>query len=346
MNTSPSWFAWRPVWALLILTLWLAGSQAASVQVPGPLVETDWLQENLKGVVLLDVREDAESFQKRAKSGSGPAGLQTCGAMSKEKAPLVVSGHIPGATLVPWKEVVGKRKEGKVELKGMLPSKQAFEELMQKSGVNDNSAVVITSEGQDPKQVLHTTRLYWTLKYFGHDNVAVLNGGTAQWTKEKRKIEYGKSRPERGNFAASTERSELLAGTDDVLNAMNTGTRQLLDVRGQDQYLGLTYHPEFAKPEAKGHIPGAKNYPITLLVNSAGPVATFYSSKDVLEVSKLLGIDFGKPTITYCNSGAMASLGWFIMHELLGNEKVSLYDGSVHAWSMDSNRPLVTMKIE
>jgi thiosulfate/3-mercaptopyruvate sulfurtransferase len=346
VNTSRALFVWQSLWGLLILILWLAGAQAASVNVPGPLVETDWLEANLDQVVLLDVRHNVESFHKRANKGGGPAGLQVCGARSKEKAPLVVSGHIPGAALVPWKEVREKRKERGVELKGMRPSREAFEKLMQKAGVNRDSAVVITSEGQNPKQVIHTTRLYWTLKYFGHDNVAVLNGGTAKWMKEKHKIEHGKSRPERGDFAVSAERSELLATTNDVLKAMEAGKPQLLDVRGQDQYLGLTYYPKFVKPKAKGHIPGAKNYPITLLVNSAGPVATFYSAEDVRKVSNLLGIDLSKPTIAYCNSAAMASLGWFVMHELLGNEKVSLYDGSMHEWSMDPKRPLVAMKIE
>ncbi len=346
MVTSRALLVWRSAWGLLILTLWVAGVHAASVQVPGPLVETDWLEANLEGVVLLDVRQDQESFQKRAKSGGGPAGMQACGATSKDKAPLVVSGHIPGAVLVPWKNVVVTRKEDGIELKGMRPNKQAFEEAMQKAGVNSDSAVVITSEGQNPKQVLHTTRLYWTMKYFGHDNVAVLNGGTAKWTKEKRKIEYGKSRPRPGNFVASAERTNLLATTEDVLTAINAGTPQLLDVRGQDQYLGLSVSAKVGKPEAKGHIPGAKNYPLTLLVNSAGPVATFYSAEEVGAVSSLLGIDLSKPTIAYCNTAAMASVGWFVMHELLGNDTVSLYDGSVHEWSMDPKRPLVAMKIE
>lgn len=336
----------RSLWGLLILAVGVVGAQAASVQVPGPLVETDWLESNLDQVVLLDVRENVDSFHQRARGGGGLPGMQACGAGSKDEGPFVVTGHIPGAVLVPWKEVRAKRKEGGVELKGMRPDKQAFEELMQNSGVSSESAVVITSEGQDPKQVIHTTRLYWTLKYYGHDNVAVLNGGTAQWAKEKRKIKYGKSRPERGNFVATAERSELLATTEDVVKAMETGTPQLLDVRGQDQYLGLTYYPKFVKAEAKGHIPGAKNYPITLMVNSSGPVATFYSTEDVRKVADLFDIDLSQPTISYCNSAAMASLGWFVVHELLGNEQASVYDGSMHEWGMDSNRPLVTMKME
>ncbi len=312
-----------------------------AIQVPSPLVDTAWLAENIDKVVLLDVRNDVKSFEKRDK---GTGAVNPCG-VGQKKGPVKVAGHIPGAVLVPWNKVTTKRKiEGK-EIKVLLPSKDTFERLMQKSGVNSDSAVVITSKG---KAVIHTSlaaRLYWTLKYFGFDNVALLDGGTAQWIKNKHKVEFGKSRAEKGNFTATAERKEILATTDDVMKlSQDQGDGQLVDSRSTAEYLGLTASGKFVAAGVKGHVAGAKSFPVDLFANALGP-ATVYDKKRLQTVAELMGLDTGKPTIAMCNSGVFSSLAWFVMHELEGNEKVRIYDGSMHEWSHMGN-PVVSMKIE
>jgi thiosulfate/3-mercaptopyruvate sulfurtransferase len=225
-------------WLLLLTAFWFL-SDAFAVTLPGPLVDTKWLAENLDNVIVLDVRKDVDSFEKRPK-GAGPVNPCGPGAKKKGEKPLVVAGHIPGAVLVPWKEVTGKRKVNGVEIKALLPEKEKLEKLMQKSGVSNDSTIVITSKGQAPVQTALAARLYWTLKYFGHDNVALLNGGTAQWMVDKQRVEFGKSKVDKGTYKATAEHSEMLATMEDVmrLNEGGASDEQLLDVRGKDLYLG------------------------------------------------------------------------------------------------------------
>jgi len=330
---------------LVLLLVFAPFSYLQAKELPGPLVDTKWLSENLDRVVVLDVRKDVESFEKRPK---GSAVVNPCGPGAKKGSkPLVVAGHIPGAVLVPWKEILGSRKIGGVDVKVLLPEKGKFENLMQKSGVNNDSVIVITSKGGEPVNAAMAARLYLTLKYFSHDDVALLDGGTAQWLVDKQRVKFGKSKSDKGNFEARGERTELIATMDEVLDLGKDGGdgEQLLDVRGKDLYLGLTRTGKFVPPEGKGHIPGAKNFPVAFMVNMSGPAATFYDEALIKQVSDLVGIDTSKPTTTYCDTGVFASLGWFALHELIGNPKVRVYDGSMHEWSK-IGKPVVAMKIE
>lgn len=333
-------------WRIYPLIAWLAGLLAATASqagsLPGPLVETDWLAANLSNVVVLDVRANQESFIK--KSAGGIAGIQACGGGSGGGA-ADISGHIPGAAFVPWDQVRADRQEGGMKIIGELPKDSVFQRWMSRSGINQDSAVVVAGLGTGPAEAVQAARLYWTLKYFGHDNVALLNGGTAKWAAEGRELEYGRSATKRGNFKPGPGRAELLATTDDVQKA-SAGERQLIDVRDQDVYLGLTYNREFVQPHAKGHIPTAKSFPFTLFLDSMGPATTFYSPEQLQQLSGALGIDPSKPTIVYCETGGQASVVWFALHELLGNNNVSIYDGSMNEWSGDKSRPVVTMKLE
>ncbi len=329
--------------AFSLLMLFLLTSSAQATQVPGPLVETDWLADNVDKVVILDVRGSALSFEKKARASK--AAVNPCGVASKKKAPVIVSGHIPGSSLVLYKNVTEKRKTDGTELQALVLGKPAFEKLMQKSGVNNDSAVVITGKGQSTSDVIKATRLYWMMKYYGHDNVAVLNGGVKKWLTEKRKVTYGKSRPKKGNYKAGEPRADLIASSEDVASAMKSGEVQLVDGRDLQDYLGLTYHRKFTAPDRKGHVPGAKLLPATTLVDTKG-TAVFQPTADIKQLSTVLGVDVNKPSITYCWSGGLAALDWYVLHELLGNKQTRLYDGSMHEWTKNKDNPLVRMKME
>ena len=283
-------------------------------EVPGPLVETDWLQDHLQDVVVLDVRE----------------------------AEPTDTNSIAGARRLPWKSVRADRQENGETLLKMLPSKAAFETLMRSLGVNKDSAIVITSEAEDVSTTFTGTRLYWQLKYFGHDNVALLNGGNAKWFQEQRPISASVTRPAPGNFVAGEERRSILATTRDVEEALQDNSVTLLDTRPLVQYLGL-YKKSYVY--APGHIPGAKSADSAALL-SPGRIKMLLDVEGLTEVLKERGIDPHARSIVYCNSGHLASGSWFVEHELLGNPDVRLYDGSMHAWTKDSRRPLVRMKIE
>ena len=298
----------------------LTWTSAAAMQVPGPLVETDWLAEHEGAVVVLDVRKDATSYLGTPpKPGEKPT-------INK------LTGHVPGAVSVPWKKVVAKGVEQGTALKAMLPAPEAFSALMQESGVNNDSAVVIAGRGATAKDQAYAARLYFTLKYFGHDNVALLNGGTAQWAQEGRPLAYTEEPVTKGTFVVTGTRDELLADTNEVDEAAKSGGAQLVDCRTEDQYLGLTFKRNFVASEHRGHIAGAKLLPFVLLGDNAGP-AKLYSAQELRDVAALKGVDLSAPTILYCNTGVTASLGWFALHEVLGNEETRVYDGSMHAWS-------------
>lgn len=326
---------------LALTALTLAAFSAGAAPLPGPLVDTQWLADNLGKVVILDARKDPQPFLRKAAGGGRVAGMQACGAGGGGAG---VSGHIPGAALMEWKDYAVNQKVGGLELLDTVPAKADFEALMQASGVNKDSAIVVAHTGEDMNNVAFGARLYWTLKYFGHDNVALLDGGVAKWAAEKRDIEFGRPKTAKGNWQASAERRELLATLADVESAVSKGGVQLLDNRTPEFYMGLTRKPE--KVARNGHIAGAKNLPYTLLVKESDKGSTFYKADDLRKVAAALGIDPNKPSASFCNTGHLSSAGWFVMSEVLGAPQARLYDGSMNEWAADPARPVTAFKQE
>lgn len=326
----------RGVCASLILTLSLT---AHALQVPGPLVDTGWLKDNLDNVLVLDVRKDTKSFTQKNKKKKTIAGMQSCG--GKKGEGIHVKGHIPGAILVNWKKVRAKRMMDGREVKKLIPAKADFEAFMQSHGASNDTAIIITNKGVASKDATFATRLYWQLKYYGHDNMAILNGGAAQWAADGNDLSSEETTAVTGNFMATAERNELLASASDVQAAMKAG-EQLIDARTEDYYLG-TEQKDYVF--AKGHISGAKNFPHPLIVEGE-TAAKFLPIEQLSSLMSAKGIDTKAPTVTYCDSGHLSTGQWFIMHELLGNEKARLYDGSMHDWTQDKDNMVTAMKME
>jgi thiosulfate/3-mercaptopyruvate sulfurtransferase len=185
------------------------------------------------------------------------------------------------------------------------------------------------------------TRLYWQLKYYGQDEIAILNGGMAQWLNERRGVDSKADKPQPGNWRATAERKELLATSADVANAVDKKSAQLVDTRSLPLYFGTG---KKSYVYAKGHIPGAKPFPNELLTQPSVP-AKFTPIDELRSLAKEMGVDTDANTITYCNSGHLASGSWFVLHELMGNKNVKLYDGSMHQWTMEE-RPVTSFKME
>lgn len=316
----------------------VAAPSAHALDLPGPLVQTDWLAKNLqdKTLVVLDVRADTKSFTAKAAAPSIP-GMNPCGA---KKSPGETAGHIPGARLWDWKTVRTKRTIDGMELDGMVPARDQVEALMRGLGVNNDSAVVIVVDAGDTATFTFATRVYWTLKYYGHDKVAVLDGGTVKWKAENRPLSSETSAPAPGNFSARAERREMLASTADVEAAVKAKSAQLVDGRTASYYLGQEKKDYVY---ANGHIPGAKNVAHTQLVDPKSHA--FKSVADLKGLVSGAGIDPTKPTITYCDSGHLSTGQWFVLSELMGNKNAKLYDGSMHEWTK-RNPQLVSTKME
>jgi len=317
----------RYVTATLALALLAASHNASALQVPGPLVDSDWLEQHLDEVSILDVREDIESFTRKAvlvrKRFTGDLRLRRFGA------------HIPGAVLVDFLNIRTSREINDRNVRYLIPEKAEFEELMQSWGVNHDDVIVISSPGAGNDDVSMATRLYWQVKYFGHDNVAILDGGMAQWLLDQKPASIEAIEPKPGNWVAGDARTSLLASSDDVARAIEDKNTWLVDTRSLGFYLGAIKQPYVRK---KGHIPGARIFPVELLTNARAP-AWFADTEALQQMAEELGIDTGANIITYCNSGQLASASWFVFSELLGNANVKLYDGSMHQWALEK-RPV------
>jgi thiosulfate/3-mercaptopyruvate sulfurtransferase len=179
----------------------VASTAAAATRVPGPLVDTAWLATQLQNpdVVIIAVRDDPANFDRQ----------HTEKEKADPKAPIV--GHIPGARLLDWKLVRETREIDGVKLDKMVPLAKNFEAVMRKLGVRNDQAIIIAVNGKDSSAVTMGTRVYWTLKYFGHTNMALLDGGLKKWQAEARPVAYDNPAIVASQFVAGAVRNELLA---------------------------------------------------------------------------------------------------------------------------------------
>ena len=306
-------------------------SSHAFAAVPGPLVETDWLAKNKDKVVILDIRKDVKSFTKKP--------IYKKDKKTGKHKLVKVGGHIPGAHLVNYKKVRASKKIDGKKVTRVVPPKKDFQALMQSVGLNKGDSVVIVSKGESNGDMTMATRLYWQLKYFGQKDMAILNGGTAQWILDDMKVSSKAAKPKKGNWVATTEDKSIFASSQDVVAAVKNKDTQLVDTRGVGLYMGTWYKSSYVYDN--GHIDGAKNYPNELITKPKLP-ARFISQKDTRALMDRLGIDTSRKSITYCNSGHLASGSWFLMSEVMGNKDVKLYDGSMHQWTLEK-RPTTSI---
>lgn len=324
----------KKIWLYIaFFSLFVFTGSAYATIFPSPLIDTAWLANNKDKVIILEVRKYTKSFTTPAKFAKHKK--------TGKKLLKSVGGHIPGSILVNYKKVRVNRTIDGQKLKYILPDRAAFEKLIQSHGVNKDSAIVLVSKGQTTKDAMTATRLYWQLKYYGHDNMAILNGGMAQWIEDGHETSTAPGKTSKGDWLATAERKELLATSADVAKAVNDPNTKLIDTRNISQYLG-----KWKKPfvYSDGHIPGAKLLPAELLTSHKMPIK-FTPKKELKMMAAQLGINTSDNTITYCNSGHLASGAWFILHEVMGNKNVKLYDGSMHEWTK-AKQPTIAMKVE
>lgn len=297
--------------ALTVTIMLTAIAARAGIDLPAPLVDAEWLADHIDRVTVLDVRKDPETFGE---------------------------GHIANAILVEAKKIRTTRVIDGVELTRMLPEKQDFERFISDHGVSNDSTVVITHEGGSAGDVAGAARLYWQLRYYGFDSVALLDGGNRSWEGALEELVEEVQPVSKGNFTASGELNDILATTEQVEEAMKSGSHTLVDTRPLRFHIGLDkrdYVYEY------GHIPGSKVFPYKFLHPEKG-TAVFVSTDDVKAAFDSLDIDPASPIILYCNSAYECSSVWFMLHELISNRYVKIYDGSLHAWTMDTSRPMTT----
>lgn len=291
---------------------------AAAVDAPGAVVDPEWLNDHLDEVTVLQVAGSKRAY------GMAPK-YET---VEGKKVVSVVAGHVPGAAWVDWGAVRVERELDGKKVAKVIPAKADFEKFVQDLGVDQDDTVVIVPAGLSASDFTHATRLYWQMKYYGHDDMAVLDGGLANWLAAGYDAETGQpGQIEAGDWKATDERDEILATYAEVKDAVeDPGSMQLVDARPANQYTGV-----FAKaPAVAGHLPGAVNVGPSLLTRADGAAANFLPGYESL--FDFQGVDTGKPMITYCNSGNLASGFWFVASEIVGAD-AALYDASMKEYS-------------
>lgn len=227
-------------------------------------------------------------------------------------------GHIPGSVYV---DVWGDLTDPAGVVPGLIPPKADFEALMGRLGVsNDTTVVVYDDEGGR-----WVARMWWALRYYGHDDVKLLNGGLENWIREGLPLEQGEIVPLPGLFTAETH-PELLATLDDVQQAIERPDVVLIDALPAEDY-------------ASGHIPSAVNVPAP---DNLDPTTHQLLPPDELaQLWQDVDLQSEQRVITYCGGGYYGSLDLFALHQL-GHDDIRLYDGSWLEWESHPNLPVET----
>lgn len=279
------------------------------------LAETDWLSARLSDddLRIIDARCDV-----RAREDG------TFEQVSGRDAYL--AGHIAGAQFVDlYTDLTAAANPTSII------GSEAFAALMSRLGIGPRSTVVI----YDDRGGVWAARLWWALRYYGHDDVKLLNGGLGAWRAAGHEPQRQVLTPPVARFAA-TVRPELRVTREDVLAAIDAPATRIVDALPAPFYLGQA---GLFPGHRLGHVPGACNLPAednldpqTLRIK---PLAALQ------ELWRDAAIDPGQSVITYCGSGVFASFALFVL-ALMGHENAALYDASWMEWGADGELPVET----
>jgi thiosulfate/3-mercaptopyruvate sulfurtransferase len=255
------------------------------------LVSADWAEKNLgaAGVVFVEVDEDTTAYD---------------------------AGHIAGAVKLDWK------KDLQDQVRRDFVNKQQFEALLSARGIGNDDTVVLYGGNNN----WFAAYAYWYFKLYGHRDVKLLDGGRKKWELDNRPLVKDETHRAPSSYTATEQDLSIRAFRDDVVAAI--GTRNLVDVRSPDEYAGRLLAPAHLPQEQAqraGHIPTAISVPWSKAANEDG---TFKSDDDLRALYDGAGLDAGRDTIAYCRIGERSSHTWFVLRELLGQQRVKNYDGS------------------
>jgi thiosulfate/3-mercaptopyruvate sulfurtransferase len=293
----------------LFLALVLAVLTTMHTSPGAPLVSTQWLYEHLDdpSVSIVNV-DDVE-------------------------APTYASGHIPGAVgIVLQTDLMTKLRRNFV-------SAPAIEELGRRLGLDPKGTVVFYDAGDIPVGGLSSIYGYWVFKYRGASRIAVLDGGLAKWVAEGRPVTTDVPRPSHTRYTVAGTDSSVRIFSQQILARLRERRIDLIDVRTHEEYAGLAGAPP-GKPDVVtvfGHIPTARNI---LWSRALSPNGVFKSERRLRRLYRAY-LRPWRPTIaSYCLRGERGVVTWFVLHELLGQSRARLYDGSWTEWGNRVDVPI------
>jgi thiosulfate/3-mercaptopyruvate sulfurtransferase len=233
--------------------------------------------------------------------------------------------HLPGAVFFDIDAIADRG----TTLPHMLPSPEEFGAAVGALGIGSGDRVVV----YDVRGVVSAARVWWTFRAFGHDAVAVLDGGLKKWRAEGRPVESGLPSPARRTFTAR-RRAELVRDLDAMRANLGSRSAQVLDARSAGRFTGT--EPEPRAGLRGGHIPGSLNLPYETLYR---PDGTLKPPDELAAAVHTAGVDLGRPIVTTCGSGVTASVLALALY-LLGRPDVAVYDGSWSEWGGRADTPV------
>lgn len=278
-----------------------------------PLVSTEWLGSRLES-------------PRGAPSVQIVDGSWYLSSDNRDAAREYAVAHIPGAVFFD----LDASSDRSTPLPHMLPSAADFAARMSALGLDDASDIIVY-DGSGTN--LSAARVWWMFRVFGHQSVAVLDGGFGAWRAAGRPMESGAVVPKPGTFTANLDANGV-RDLEMVRANITSRHEQVIDARAAARFTGAA--PEPRAGMRGGHIPGSLNFPYTDVVSPHGTVLP----PDVLRQKfDAIGVDLARPIVLTCGSGTSAcSLGLAL--ELLGAPDVAVYDGSWTEWGGRADTPI------
>jgi thiosulfate/3-mercaptopyruvate sulfurtransferase len=275
---------------------------------PEVLVSTDWVAQNLNlsGVRLVEVDVDTLAYEK---------------------------GHIPGAVAWNWQTQLQDN------VRRDLIEKAALESLLGKSGISKSTTILLYGDNNN----WFAAYAFWQLKYYGHPDVRLINGGRKKWIADGLIFTTDATEVVETTYTAADPDESLRARKEDIYAIQRKEKwAELVDVRSPDEFSGKILAPPGLSETAlrAGHIPGAVNVPWAQAANEDGTFKSYDELKSLYESRGILGVD---EVIAYCRIGERSSHTWFVLKYLLGYENVRNYDGSWTEWGNLVGAPIVNL---
>ena len=276
---------------------------------PDALVSTDWLEQHL----------DAPDVHVVDASWYMPAD-------NRDPQAEYMDAHIPGAVFFD----IDRIADTDSSYPHTMPSPEKFSSAVRKLGLGDGTRIVV----YDGLGCMSAARVWWMFKAFGHDDVAVLDGGFPKWQQEGRPVEDEMPRIQERHFTARYN-SLMFRDLDQVERNLTQKREQILDARAEGRFRGL--EPEPRAGLRSGHIPGSCNLPFVQLLDETDK--TFKPADTLKAEFEKAGIDLSRPVVTTCGSGVSACVLSLGLH-LLGHRSIAVYDGSWSEWGAVERVPV------
>jgi thiosulfate/3-mercaptopyruvate sulfurtransferase len=269
----------------------------AEYKHPEVLVSTEWASQHLNDpkVRLVEVDVDTSAYDQ---------------------------GHIPGAVGWNWQTQLQDN------VRRDLISKSALDQLLGKSGISNDTTILLYGDNNN----WFAAYALWQLKYYGHKDARLINGGRKKWLEEKRPLTSDPPKVAHATYHATGPDESIRARKEDVFAIVENRNRgHLVDVRSVDEFTGKIIAPPGMSETAQraGHIPTAANVPWAQAANEDG---TFKSADQLQQLYGSKGVNGKDEVIAYCRIGERSSHTWFVLKYLLGYDRVKNYDGSWTEW--------------